>query len=79
MQTVLFFKYTFVKHKWFFLIEIALDFVSNEAINNEIALVLIMAWCWSGDKPLYDPMMIYFVDEYMRQIASLKAFSVTKV
>ena len=27
-------------------------------MNNIPALVKIMAWCWSGDKPLSDSMMV---------------------
>ena len=23
-----------------------------------------MAWCWSGDKPLLEPMMVYLIDKH---------------
>ena len=39
-------------------IKIALKFVPKGPINNVPALVQIMAWHWSGDKPLSEPMMV---------------------
>ena len=39
-------------------INIALKFVPKSPINNIPALVQIMAWCCSGDKPLSEPMMV---------------------
>ena len=39
-------------------ITISLKFVSKGLINNIPALVQIMAWRRSGDKPLSEPMMI---------------------
>ena len=40
------------------LIKISLKFVPQGPINNIPALVKIMDWCRSGDKPLSEPMMI---------------------
>ena len=40
---------------WF---EISLKFVPKGSINNIPALVQIMAWCRSGDKPWSEPMMV---------------------
>ena len=40
------------------LIKISLKFVPKGPINNIPPLVLIMAWRWAGDKPLFEPMMI---------------------
>ena len=40
------------------LINISLKFVPKGPINNNLALVQIMAWCRSGDKPLSEPMMV---------------------
>ena len=34
------------------LIKISPKFIPNGPINNILALVQIMAWCWVGDKPL---------------------------
>ena len=39
-------------------IKISLNFVRKGPINNIPSLVKIMAWCWPGDKPLSEPMMI---------------------
>ena len=39
-------------------IKISLKFVPKGPINNNPALVQIMAWCRSGDKPLSGPMMV---------------------
>ena len=38
-------------------IKISLKFVPKGPINNNPALVHIMAWRWSGDRPLSEPMM----------------------
>ena len=38
-------------------IKISLKFVPKGPINNNPALVQIMAWCRSGDKPLSEPMI----------------------
>ena len=39
-------------------INISLKFVPKRPINNNPALVQIMAWCRLGDKPLSEPMMV---------------------
>ena len=52
-------------------IKISLKFVPKGPINNILALVQIMAWRWSGDKPLSEPMMTSFADAYMRRSASM--------
>ena len=39
-------------------IRISLKFVPKGPINNNPALVQIMAWRWSGNKPLSEPMMV---------------------
>ena len=39
-------------------IKISLNFVPYGPINNILALVQIMAWRWSGDKPLFEPMLV---------------------
>ena len=41
------------------LIKISLKFVSKEPINTILALVQIMAWRRSGDKPLSEPVIVY--------------------
>ena len=39
-------------------IKISLKFVPKSRMNNNPALVQIMAWRWPGDKPLSEPMMV---------------------
>ena len=56
----------FFNEKLRILIEISLKFVSKSPINNNPALVQIMAWCQIGDKPLSEPMLTWFTDEYMQ-------------
>ena len=45
---------------------ISLKFVPRSPIDNKPALVQVMAWCRTGDKPLSEPMMAQFTDAYMR-------------
>ena len=52
------FKCIFLNENVWILIKISLKFVPWGPINNIPALVLIMAWCWPGDKPLSRPMMV---------------------
>ena len=47
-------------------IKISLKFVPKSPIDNKPALVQVMAWCRSGDKPLPEPMITQFTDAYMR-------------
>ena len=46
-------------------IEISLKFVPKVPIDNIPALVQIMAWRRTGDKPLSEPMLTWFIDAYM--------------
>ena len=46
-------------------IEISLKLVPRSPINNKSALVQVMAWRQTGDKPLSEPMMNQFTDAYM--------------
>ena len=46
-------------------IQISLKFVPRSPIDNKAALVQVMAWCRTGDKPLPKPMMTQFTDTYM--------------
>ena len=50
-------------------IKILLKFVPKSPINNIPALVQIMAWRRTGDKPLSEPMMTQLNDAYMRHSA----------
>ena len=60
--------------KWIFLceneriqIQISLKFVPKSPIDNKPALVQVMDWRRTGDKPLSEPMMTQVTDPYMRQ------------
>ena len=52
------FKWIFLNENVLISIDISLKFVPNGPINNIPALVQIMAWRRSGDKPLSEPMMV---------------------
>ena len=52
------FKWIFLNENVWISIKISLKFVPKGPINNIPALVQIMAWRWSGDKPLYEPSMV---------------------
>ena len=47
-------------------IQFSLKFVLKGPIDNNPALVQIMAWRRTGDKPLSEPMLTRFTDGYMR-------------
>ena len=47
-------------------IQISLKLVPRSPIDNKSALVRVMAWRRTGDKPLPEPMMIQFTDAYMQ-------------
>ena len=44
----------------------SLNFVPKGPIYNKPALFQVMAWRWTGDKPLLEAMMTQFIDAYMR-------------
>ena len=59
--------------KWIFMnengripIQISLKLVTKSPINNKPALVQVMAWHRTGDKPLPEPMLTQFTYAYMR-------------
>ena len=47
-------------------IKISLKLVPRGPIDNKPALVQVMVWRRTGDKPLPKPMMAQFTDAYMR-------------
>ena len=65
------FKCNFLNENVWIPIKIWLKFVPKGLINNIAALVQIMAWRRTGDKPLSEPMMTQFNDAYMRHSASM--------
>ena len=44
-----------------------IDVCSWGPIDHYTALVQIVAWRRTGNKPLYDPMITHFTDAYMRR------------
>ena len=57
-------------HEWkmFYIIRISPKIVAKGPIDINPALVQIMAWCRTGDKPLSEPMLTKFIDAYMRHV-----------
>ena len=47
-------------------IRISLEFVPRSPIDNKPALVQVMAWHLTGNKPLSEPVVTQFTDAYMR-------------
>ena len=58
------FKYISMNEK--ILILISLKFVPMSPIDNMSALVQVMVWCWTGSKPLPEPILTKFTDAYMQ-------------
>ena len=60
------FRCIFVNEKFHILTKISLKFVPKGPNDNNPVLVQIMAWRQIGDKPLFEPMLTWFTDAYMR-------------
>ena len=60
------FKCVFVNENVRMSIQIWLKFVPKSPIYNNSALVLVMIWRRTGDKPLPQAMMTHFTDAYIR-------------
>ena len=65
------FKYILLNENMWISIKFSLKFVPKGPIKNIPALVQIMAWHQTGNKPLFEPMMAYVADTYMRHSASM--------
>ena len=65
------FKCNFLNENAWIPIKKSLKFFPKGPINNIPALVQIMAWRRTGDKPLSEPMMTQFNDAYMCHLASM--------
>ena len=46
-------------------IQISWKFVPRSQAANKSELVQVMAWCWTGNKPLPEPMMTQFIYAYI--------------
>ena len=60
------FKLIFLNENGRIPIQISLKLGHMSPINNKPALVQVMAWHRTGDKPLPEPMLTQFTNEYMR-------------
>ena len=60
------FKCIFLNENDRILIQIALKFVPRSPIEDMPALVQVMDWCSTGDKPLTELMLTQFTDVYMQ-------------
>ena len=47
-------------------LQISLKYVPMSIIDHKPAMVQVMAWRRTGDKPLPGPMVTQFIDAYMR-------------
>ena len=60
------FKSIFMHENNRILIRISLKFIPRSAIDNTPALVQVIAWCQTGDKPLPEQMLTQFTDANIR-------------
>ena len=51
--------------------KMSLEFVSLVPINNNPALVQLIAWYWLRDKPLPKPIMAYITNAYLHLSVSV--------
>ena len=65
------FKCIFINERFCISIQISLKFVPKDLINNNSALVQVMAWHRTGDKPLPEPMVTQFTHEYMQHYVEM--------
>ena len=65
------FKCIFFNENCCILIKMSLKFVPKDSVNKTPALVQIMAWRRTGDKPLSKPMLVCFIDGCIRYSASM--------
>ena len=55
-----------MNEKFCILIQISLKFVPKDPNDNKWVLVQVMAWRWTGNMPLSEPMPIQFTEAYMQ-------------
>ena len=60
------FRGNFMNEKFCIWIKISMKFDPKSSIDNNAAMVQIMAWRRTGDKPLSEPMLTQFTDTYTR-------------
>ena len=67
------FKCIFVNGKFDILINFSLKFVPKGPIDIKAAMVQIMAWHRTGDKPLPEPMLTQFTDAIMQHYGEMSS------
>ena len=60
-------------------IQISLKLVLRSPVDNKPALVQVMAWRQTGDKPLPEPMMTQFIDAYTQSSATIRRATITRM
>ena len=60
-----------MNEKFYILIQISLKFTPKGPIDNNTALVQVIAWRQTGNKSLPEPMMTQFTDAYMRHYGEM--------
>ena len=60
------FKCILMNRKFCILIQISLKFIPKGPIDRKSALVQVMAWRRTGDKPLTEALLTQFTDAYMQ-------------
>ena len=65
------FKRIFFDDNFLILNKLSLKYIHHDLIDNLAALVQIMAWRQTGDRPLSEAMSVYFTDAYMRHSTSM--------
>ena len=59
------FKWIFLNENCCISIKISLKYIGKGPVDNNPTLVQIMAWHWTGNKPLSEPMTALFDDVYV--------------
>ena len=62
----------FLNESFWILNKISLEYVPQSLIDNEPASIKIVDCRRTIDKPLSEPMMVQFIDAYMRHFASMR-------
>ena len=57
---------------------ISLKFVPPSPVDIESALVEAMAWCWFGDKPLVQPLIMKFYESLWHHLARKSSQALTQ-
>ena len=60
-----------MNEKFGILIQISLMIVPVHLIDHKSALVQVMAWRQTGNKPLPEPMLVQSTDAYMRHLGEM--------